>query len=131
MASLRAVLAAAPLLLIACGTKESPPPTGASAAGSWTGALSSPGTTPVGIRFVLQEQDRTLTGKLWVEDPGTHQLLEDAELSGTRQGSNASWTTSTDLAVTGRFEGNHFVGTLDFPQDDPLAFNRVDVVLDR
>jgi hypothetical protein len=127
-APLMAVLRVAfPILLAACGTKES----SASAAGSWTGSLSAPGTTPIDIRFVLEEQNGTLIGRTWVEDPETHELLEDADLTGSRLGSDATWTTSTDLVVSGRFEGNHFVGTLDFPPEDPLAFHRVDVVLDR
>jgi hypothetical protein len=121
--------AAVSLLVTACATKEPSPSAGA--AGSWSGSTASPGRTPVGLRFVLQERAGALTGKLWVEDPETRVLLEDAELTGSRDGSHATWTTSTDLVVTGQFTGDHFVGTLDFPPDYPLEFHRADVVLDR
>ena len=118
-----------PILALACGSNTPAAP--ASAAGSWTGTLSSAGTTAVGIRFILQEDNGKLTGQTYVEDPTTHDFLPDAELTGSRQGSDATWSTSTDLIVRGKFAGNDFVGTLEFPADDPLAIHLVDLVLMR
>ena len=85
--------------------------------GTWTGSVASPGATPVGIRFVLTEQNGRLTGRTYVEDPNTKAFLVDAELNGTHTGAMASWTTATDLVIRGTFGPDGFTGTLTYPGD--------------
>ena len=123
---------------VGCTQKEGPPGGGSpdggsqsSATGTWAGSVSFPGTAPVGVRFTLADQNGQLTGQTYFEDPATGAYLRDAELTGTRNGADESWQTSTGLIVHGTFNANGFTGTLEFPADDPLAFHVVDVVLTR
>ena len=121
------------LLMAACsssssGNNKSGVPS--SVTGSWKGSLSSPGTTSVGVQFALQEQNGQLTGQTFVEDPVSKEYLVDDDLTGTRNGADATWQTSTNLVVKGKFDANGgFSGTLEFPADDPLAIHVVDLTL--
>jgi len=119
------------VLPMACGSSKTSTQTPSGATGNWTGSLGSPGTIPVGVRFTLHEQNGKLTGRTYFEDPKTHELLADAELTGIREGANASWTTSTDLAVAGTFDGNAFTGKITFPADGNIAARAVDLNLNR
>ncbi len=102
------------LLSTACGASKA----SFNAAGSWTGSLSSTGATPVGIRFTLTDHNGQLTGLTYLQDPVTGEFLTDDEIQGSRNGMNASWqTTTTGLVVVGTFNGNIFVGTIQFPPD--------------
>ena len=131
---------ASALVLFAAACSSGSAPTGggnpssgpSSVSGSWTGSLSSPGTTAVGIRFALQEQAGQLTGQTYVEDPVSAQYVIDDTVTGTRSGSDATWQTSTSLVVKGKFDADGgFAGTLEFPPDDPLAVHVVDLKLHR
>ncbi len=84
------------------------------------------------MQFELQEQNGQLTGKTWVEDPVSHQYLDDADVTGTRHGFDATWSTSTGLVVRGKFDADGgFTGTLEFPAEDPLAIHVVGLKLHR
>lgn len=83
--------------------------------GSWTGAIDSP--NQVGVRFVFEEKDGQLSGRTLFEDPETHQFELAGQLVGTTKDGDASWTTETDVQVSGKFQGNKFVGTITFPAD--------------
>jgi hypothetical protein len=123
------------LLLAGCsssssGNNQNPGPSSVTA--TWTGSLSSPNTTPVGIQFALAENNGQLTGQTYVQDPVTGEYLLDDDVTGTRNGSDATWTTSTNLVVKGKFDtAGGFAGTLEFPADYPLAIHVVDLVLHR
>jgi hypothetical protein len=111
------------LLTVACSSRRS-------VTGIWNGSLTSPGTTPVGVQFALQEQSGQLTGQTFVQDPVTGEYLVDDDVTGTRTGSAATWKTSTGLVVKGTFDAEGgFSGTLEFPADDPLAIHVVDLNL--
>ena len=45
----------------------------------------------------------------------TGEYGEDGTLTGTRDGTGATWTTETDVVIKGTFENNKFTGTLEFP----------------
>jgi len=92
-----------------------------SSRGTWTGSTQATNSIPVGIRFVLSEQDGNLTGLTYVEDPETGDFLRDADITGSRNGSSATWTTSTGLTIRGTFSGASFVGTLEYPSDGDFA----------
>ena len=130
------ILASGLLLLVAaCSSSSSdnnqnPGPPSVTA--TWTGSLSSPGTTPVGIQFALAEGNGQLTGQMFVQDPVSNDFLPDDDVTGTRNGSDATWQTSTNLLVKGKFDlDGGFAGTLEFPADDPLAIHVVDLTLQR
>ena len=126
----RLIGAAASALLVFAIACKSKGPEGMT--GTWTGALTSPGTTSVGVQFVLQEKSGQLTGQTYVQDPVTNQYLVDDDVTGTRTGSDATWSTSTGLVVKGTFDPDAgFSGTLEFPADDPLAVHVVDLNLQR
>jgi hypothetical protein len=97
--------------------RDGSPPMGV-AGGTWTGAVQGAGSIAVGIRFVLDEASGSLSGMTYVEDPETHEFLKDADLTGSRNGLSASWTTSTGLLITGTFSADSFNGTLQYPADD-------------
>ena len=109
----------AAVLCAACGSGAKPP---SDVTGTWTGTLSS-GGDPSGVRFDLTEQNSNLTGGVYFQDPETREFVGVAEVTGTRKGADATWTTDTDLLVIGKFEGNGFDGTIQFPLDEfgPLA----------
>lgn len=86
--------------------------------GTWTGSFSTGGAVPIAIRFVLKENQGILSGQMYIEDPKTHELLPDADLTGNRAGARASWSTTTDLTFHGEFQGNEFAGTITFPADE-------------
>jgi hypothetical protein len=91
----------------------------ATVAGIWSGTLSS-GASPVGVRFVIQDQSGQLSGQGFFEDPVTLEFVADADFTGALDGANATWKTSTDLAIVGKFDGTTFTGTLEFPPDGDL-----------
>ena len=130
-AILRAVLPGVLCVLLGACSSQPPGSPAVTATGTWAGSVSSPGTTPVGVRFTLADQNGQLTGQTYFQDPATGAFLKDAELTGTRSGADASWQTSTGLLVHGKFDANGFNGTLEFPADDPLALHVVNVILTR
>jgi hypothetical protein len=94
--------------------------------GTWTGSVAAMGSTPVGIRFTLVEQNGRLTGQTFVEDPKTKAFLTDAELTGSRTGVMATWNTVTGLLIRGTFTTDTFTGTLQYPAEGdfgPLVSN--------
>ena len=115
------------LLWTACSNKTST----SDVSGAWTGSITSPGAIPVGIRFMVAEQNGQLTGQAYVQDPVTHDFLIDAPLTGSRHGSDATWTTATNLVIAGTFDGNDFVGTLQFPADEDLGLTVSNLSLKR
>ncbi len=122
------------LLVAACSSSSNPgqTPGPASVAATWTGALSSPDTKSVSIQFALAESNGQLTGQMLVQDEATGDFLPDDDITGTRSGSDASWQTSTNLLVKGKFDlDGGFAGTLEFPADYPLAIHAVDLTLHR
>ena len=121
-------------LSMACGTKPSTGDAGNVAynvTGTWTGSVSSAGAISVGARFTLEDQNARLSGRTYFEDSRLGEFVEDADLSGSRDGLDASWTTSTDLIVVGRFDANSFVGTIRFPPDDELGPHVANLTLNR
>jgi hypothetical protein len=123
------------LLLVACsssrsGNNQAPGPSSVTA--TWTGSVSSGDTLPVGIQFALTDNNGQLTGQMFVQDPVTNDFLPDDDVTGTRNGSDASWQTSTALLVKGKFDlDGGFAGTLEFPAEYPLAIHVVDLALHR
>lgn len=91
----------------------------ATVSGTWTGTLDSP--NKIGVRFVLDEQAGRLGGRTYWEDPETREFEPEGELAGSQADGAASWKTEGDVEVSGRFDGNGFVGTLTFPafRDQP------------
>ena len=71
----------------------------------------------VGVRFVLDDQAGKLTGQVFWEDPSTHELEFEGGLTGNRSDGSASWTTDGEVSITGRFNGDTFVGTVTFPAE--------------
>jgi hypothetical protein len=99
---------------------------------TWTGTVSSPGTTSAGVQFALAESNGQLTGQMFLQDPVTNEFLPDDAITGTRNGSNATWQTGTNLLVKGKFDQDGgFTGTLEYPADYPLAIHVVDLALHR
>lgn len=113
------------LLLTGCGSST--------VTVTWTGSLSSPSTIPVGVRFVLTEDNGQLTGQTYFQDPVTGDYLVDDDVTGASNGTDATWTTTTtNLVAKGKFDkGGGFTGTLEFPAEYPLAIHVVDLVLHR
>ena len=108
-------LCAALALCAGCGSGSKSP---ADLSGTWQGQVSGVGK-PVGMRFTLQDGNGVLTGQTFVQDPKTGQFLRDADLTGSRQGADATWAISDDVLVAGRFEGSGFSGTIEFRLQDP------------
>jgi hypothetical protein len=107
------------LTLSACGDK--PPGSGSSAVtGTWEGAMTGVGPA-AGIQFKLLEENGVVTGQTFYADPKTGELVMGPELTGSRQGANATWTTVTGVVVAGKFEGSAFAGTIQFPLEDPAG----------
>ena len=84
-------------------------------AGTWTGVMNSP--DKVGVRFVIEEKDGRLAGRVFFEDPVTRQFEPESQLVGATTDGSASWTTETNVQISGKFEGSKFVGTILFPAD--------------
>ena len=126
---------AALLLLLLAGCSSSGNRTqspGSSVTATWTGSLTSGTTTPVGVQFALVDNNGQLTGQTYFQDPVSGQYLIDDDVTGTRNGSDATWSTSTNLVVTGTFDADGgFSGTFEFPADYPLAIHVVDLALHR
>jgi len=102
-----------PLLVVmlagGCGAKR------AVANGTWTGTIGGGETKRVGVQFTLEDENGVLVGKTSFQDPETGEYADDGTLTGTRDGTTATWTTETDVVIKGTFEDNKFVGTLEWP----------------
>ena len=108
------------LLLSGCATSVS---------GTWTGMMNSP--NKVGVRFVLDEKQGRLAGRVFWEDPVTRQFEPESQLTGTNAGGSASWTTEANVQISGKFEGNQFVGTIVFPADGDEPAHSAELTLSR
>ena len=97
--------------------------------GTWTGTIGGGTTKPVGVRFVLTDENGKLVGKTSFQDPVTQEYGDDGALAGTRDGATATWATETDVVVKGTFENNTFNGTLEFPSDDGQPTRAVPLTL--
>ncbi len=86
-----------------------------SVTGSWSGVMDSP--DKIGVRFVIEERDGALSGRTFWEDPLTHEFGAEAEFTGSRTAATATWTTETNVVVSGHFDGDLFLGTISFPVD--------------
>jgi len=108
----------------------SPP---ADVSGMWTGTFGAPGTNPAGVRFVLEEAQGVLKGRVLLEDPVSKNYIELGNVTGRRTaGGNAAWELdSHGLSVSGTFDQNHFAGKLSFPAVDDDPSYEGDLVLDR
>jgi hypothetical protein len=85
--------------------------------GTWTGLITSPGADPLGVQFILGEQNGMLSGSMFLADPDSGDFVELDSLTGSRTGNSATWTTTTGVIVTGSFDFTKavFSGTLQFP----------------
>ncbi|MDP1915963.1 MAG: hypothetical protein Q8L14_06950 [Myxococcales bacterium] len=84
--------------------------------GTWTGRLESP--DKVGARFVLEEKDGTITGRVYWEDPKTLVFEPEGTLVGVSDGGTFSWRSESDVTVEGTVSDNILDGTLTFPIDE-------------
>ncbi len=85
----------------------------------------------IGVRFVLEEKEGRLTGRTFFEDPITRQFEPESQLVGTRTDGNASWTTETNVQISGKFEGSKFIGMIVFPQDGDEPAHSAGLTLSR
>jgi hypothetical protein len=85
--------------------------------GEWVGTIGLENAS-LPIRFSLRDENGKLSGKTFLGDPETRELLEDGTLSGQRTDYRATWTTTTDLKIEGTFSTERFAGTLEFPKED-------------
>lgn len=97
--------------------------------GTWTGTIGGGTAKPVGVRFVLEDENGKLVGKTSFQDPVTGEYGDDGTLTGTRDGTTAMWTTETDVVIKGTFENNTFNGTLEFPPDEGRPTHPVPLTL--
>ena len=84
--------------------------------GTWTGRLESPDR--VGVRFVLEEDAGTITGRVYWEDPRTLVFEPEGTLVGVSDGGAVSWRSQSEVTVVGRVSDNVLEGTLTFPLDE-------------
>jgi hypothetical protein len=84
--------------------------------GTWTGRLDSP--NKIGVRFVLEEKDGTITGRVYWEDPRTLVFEPEGTLIGVADGGAVSWRSESDVTVEGMVSDNRFEGTLTYPVDE-------------
>jgi hypothetical protein len=84
---------------------------------TWTGTATYQSQT-ITVRFVLEESAGSLSGRLLMRDPKTLEYLETGEITGTRSGTQATWTTEAGSQVRGTFSGSRFTGTITFPAVD-------------
>ena len=115
MTSYRAISFAALFLFIGCAITSAA--TGV-AAGTWTGTIAAEKAKPMGVRFEIEEKDGKLIGRTYFQDQGTAEYAIEGTISGTLDGTNATWVSESDLKVKGKFESNKFTGTLEFPPDE-------------
>ena len=85
----------------------------------------------IGVRFVLEEKEGRITGRTFFEDPVTRQFEPESQLVGTRTDVSASWTTETNVQISGKFEGDKFIGTILFPQDGDVPARSAGLTLSR
>ncbi len=90
--------------------------TTSSVSGTWTGRLDSP--NKVGVRFVLEEKDGTITGRVYWEDPKTLVFEPEGTLVGVADGGTVSWRSQSNVTVVGTVNDNSLEGTLTFPVDE-------------
>lgn len=74
------------MVLVATGFTEA-----TTAAGTWTGRTTGEGSTSTLIRFIIVDADGALTGKMFFEDPETHEFVEAPGIVGHRSGSRLTW----------------------------------------
>lgn len=91
--------------------------------------MASPNS--VGVRFTIEEENGLLTGRTFWEDPVTHLLEAEGQFTGKRANQEASWVTEGAVVVTGKFDGDCFVGTITFPPDGDEPGHTVPVSLSR
>ncbi|MDP1919623.1 MAG: hypothetical protein Q8L14_25450 [Myxococcales bacterium] len=84
--------------------------------GTWTGRLESP--DKVGVRFVLEEDAGTITGRVYWEDPKTLVFEPEGTLVGVSDGGTVSWRSESDVTVVGTVRDTVLEGTLTFPVDE-------------
>lgn len=101
----------------------------ATVSGTWTGRMESPNS--IGVRFTIEERNGQLSGRTYWEDPVSHQLEPEGEFTGKRENQEASWVTEGAVVVTGKFDGDRFVGTITFPPDGDEPGHTVPVSLSR
>jgi hypothetical protein len=117
--STNAVCLVIAICLSACGDK--PSGSGSSAVtGTWEGSMTGVGP-PASIQFKLLEENGVVTGQTFYADPKTGEFVMGPELTGSRQGVDATWTTVTGVVVAGKFDGSAFAGTIRFPLEDPAG----------
>lgn len=84
-------------------------------AGTWTGTLSYEGQE-AGIRFVLELEGDTLTGRMLLQDPKTAAYLESGEIQyGFLNRASAYWESQSGAVIDGDFGTAGFSGTFSFP----------------
>ncbi len=83
--------------------------------GVWFG-LAQLGGDRLAVRVDLREALGVLRGVLYIGDPDVGELADVGQISGTRNGASASWSTPSGLTVSGSFETDAFTGTFRIPR---------------
>jgi len=123
---LKTTLLVAVVLAAGCAAKKSDV-----ALGTWTGMIGEGHPKPTGVRFSLEDDNGKLSGEMFFQDPATNEFSNDGSLTGTRDGTTATWTTETDVVIKGTFEDNKFTGTIEFPPDEGHPHAPVPLILTR
>lgn len=97
--------------------------------GTWTGAMRSPHAT--GVRIILEEQDGALAGQAFFEDSVSHEFAWSGSLSGTHAHPLATWTLISNVSVSGKVDGDTFIGVIRFPPDRDEPAHEAELLLTR
>lgn len=81
---------------------------------TWNGIAEYNGQT-IGIQYLLDDSGGNLSGRQLLRDPKTGEFLEAGQVSGSRTGGIATWTTEANTTIQGVFTESSFTGTLTFP----------------
>lgn len=100
--------------------------------GTWTGMLAL-GSETIGVRFDIQEVDRTLIGKMYYFDTVANAYIAAGDLEGYVSGDRLSWTMSSEARarVTLADDGLSATGTYSFATTNDESGVEAEMTLER
>jgi hypothetical protein len=81
--------------------------------GTWDGTLTYEQQV-IGVRFILEEADDLISGRILLRDPISQEYLETGAINGNRSGNQGQWQTESGSVVEGTFAQDQFTGSYTF-----------------